>query len=89
MFHLPTPEQLKEERQKGEERRRRIALENELMREKIAMVNKQAQERIRKDFIRRCKAVEARQAELKERGLRLTEHSPFHVDLYKQVHGVA
>jgi len=87
--HIPTPEEIEEERRLGEERRKRIERQNQLMREKIARTNEAARKRIEKDFRRRCRAVEARQEELKERGIRLTKNSPFHVDIYKQISGVA
>jgi hypothetical protein len=89
MIHIPTTEEIKEERRQGELRRMRIVRENELMKEKIARTNKVARSRIETDFKRRCRAVEARQKELEERGLRLTEHSPFKVDMYKQIAGVS
>ena len=89
MVHIPTPQEIEEESRLGDLRRERIRQDNLVMKEKIAATNKAAQLRIEKEFKRQCRAQAGRAEELKERGLRLTENSPFKLDIYKQISGTA
>ena len=89
MVHIPTPKEIEEESRLGDLRRERIRQDNLVMKEKIAATNREAQVRIQKEFKRQCRAQADRAEELKERGLRLTENSPFKLDIYKQISGTA
>ena len=72
-----------EEKLRAEQRRIRIEHENQLIRKKIAKNNEIARKNIERDFKRKCRAVAARERELRERGIRLSAKSPFHNDEVK------
>jgi hypothetical protein len=76
-----TERTLEEEREFQEQRRLRIKRDNELISEKIRKRNDRAKELIDIEFRRQCRALQAREEELKERGMRLTKNSPFHTDI--------